>query len=559
MTEAAGTARGSATSFERVAAALSRQDIVWIAIAAGAITAVDLGRRILATNDEARFAMIAQDILTRGDWLFPRLNGAPYYNKPVLLAWLIALVSWPIGHVTQLTAVIPSALAAVGLVLAVFALGRDLFGRQAGRFAALVAMTSQGVFLHARVPMPDMLMAALIAASMWMLWATIRRPDSRAWLAFYALVGAAFWAKGPAGLLPLAVALIYAFRARRSGTRGSLHLVPGLALVAVIVGAWWGLGQFGDRGAVQHAIVVDQVMWYLPKAPTIAVIVAPLRELFGIAFPWVLLLPIVLVHAIRLVRARGTEREAVVFLVLWGAVTLLMVAASSQQRTRYYLPMVAPVALLIGWWTAAGVTTHGRAEKIPWRIYGITAVALVVATIGLPIAKGRWLPEDAHTSIPSSVVELSVLAAALGLTVAATLHGVLRDRLRHTFALAWAGAVIFLVAAYHGELERRNLAFDYPRMYAEIKPLIQDGRVVAAWGIPELPLSFYFADRLVAVDTDRELRQAVASDRRSLALLTEAALAQLAERDRAEVLMRRRVGFRPVVLVRYEATAPGTR
>ena len=40
---------------------------------------------------------------------------------------MIALASWPAGHVTQLTAALPSALAAVGTALVVFAVGRSLF------------------------------------------------------------------------------------------------------------------------------------------------------------------------------------------------------------------------------------------------------------------------------------------------------------------------------------------------------------------------------------------------------------------------------------------------
>jgi 4-amino-4-deoxy-L-arabinose transferase-like glycosyltransferase len=551
ITGAVVATRHRLARLEQWATATSRRDFVWIGLGTAALTVIDLGRRILATNDEARFAMIAQDVLTRGDWLFPHLNGGPYYNKPVLLAWLIAVVSWPVGHVTQLTAVIPSALAVVLAVLAVYGLGRDLFGRDAGRFAALVAMTSQGFYLHARLPMPDMLMTALIAASMWMLWSMMRRPRLYAWLGFYGLVGTAFWAKGPAGLLPLAIALVYAIRARRSGGRGSLHLAPGLGLLACVVGAWFLLGQLGDREAVRHAVVVDQLMWYVPKAPTIAMLTAPLRELFGIAFPWVLLTPIALVHAIRFLRGRGVEREAVLFLLVWGAVTFVMVAASHQQRTRYYLPMAAPVALVTGWWIAGSVVKHRRIDRMPWRIYGIIAVLLAIATLGLRAARGHWLPDDAQTSLPSSLFEVAVLAGALGLTIAALLHGVFHDRLRRTFAVAWIGSAVFLVAAYHGEVGRRNVAYDYPRMHADVKPLIHDGRVVAAWGVPELPLSFYFAERLVAVDTDRELRQAVSADPRSLAIVTESALDQLVDRDRAKILMRARLGYRSVALVRY--------
>src|SRR5437773_10020767 len=98
----------------------------------------DLGAVVFATNDEARFPLLARDILTRGDVWFPQLNGVVYQNKPLLLAWLIALVSWPIGQVTALTSLVPSILAAIALALVVYAAARDMFGADAGRYAGLV-------------------------------------------------------------------------------------------------------------------------------------------------------------------------------------------------------------------------------------------------------------------------------------------------------------------------------------------------------------------------------------------------------------------------------------
>ena len=164
-----------------------RRALLWVVGGAAVMVGVDLGRRILTTNDEARFPLLAQDILTRGDWLFPILNGSVYHNKPILLAWLIALVSWPLGYVTQFTAVIPSAVAAFATVLVIFGLGREMFGAAAGTYAALTAATTQGVFLHGRIPMPDMLMTAFITASLWMLW-RMTRGEPRAWVGFYVLV-----------------------------------------------------------------------------------------------------------------------------------------------------------------------------------------------------------------------------------------------------------------------------------------------------------------------------------------------------------------------------------
>jgi 4-amino-4-deoxy-L-arabinose transferase-like glycosyltransferase len=127
--------------------------------AAGGILFHDLGARVLTNNDEARFPMLARGILAGDDWLLPHLRGGLYLNKPALVAWLIALASWPRGAVTQTTAVIPSLLSALALVLVTAWTARRLFGGAAALVAGLVTLSMYGVYFLARVPLPDMTMA----------------------------------------------------------------------------------------------------------------------------------------------------------------------------------------------------------------------------------------------------------------------------------------------------------------------------------------------------------------------------------------------------------------
>src|SRR2546428_500303 len=91
-----------------------------------------------------------------------------------------------------------------------------MFGADAGRYAALVAVATQGFFLQARLPLPDMLMTLFITTALWHFWC-MTRSDAHAahWVGFYGFTAAAFWTKGPAGFLPLAVGLRWALVNRR--------------------------------------------------------------------------------------------------------------------------------------------------------------------------------------------------------------------------------------------------------------------------------------------------------------------------------------------------------
>ena len=529
---------------------LPRQ-VLWVVAAAPFMAGLELGRRIYANNDDARFAVLAQDVLAHGFRLFPDLNGVPYYNKPPLLAWLIALVSWPTGAVSQITAALPSAGAGVGLAFVVLALGRGMFGPDAGRVAALVAVATQGFFLQARLPLPDMLLTLLVTAALWHFW-RMTRDGARGthWIGFYGFTAAAFWAKGPAGLLPLAVALGCAVGNRGDGGWRRLRPLPGLALLVALVGPWWLFAFRTDGVAAHGAVVVDQLLWYLPVSIGVQSVAAPLRNSFGTLFPWVLVVPLVLVQAVRCARGSNAERRDVRALLAWAAVTFVVVAVSRQQRLRYYLPLVPPVALLVGWWVAIAVPRRRDAARVPWRAYAVLVALLAAATAGVLFASGG-LPQDAAVSLPASPVEALALAAALGAMLLALVWGVRRGRIGRAFAIAWLGSAAFVAGAYHWEVGRLNVANDYPRVAERVRPVLGDAAVVASWGLPELPLSFYLNRPVVGVKTSAALDR-VMSEKPAVAVVTEAALARREDRARLQVLVRDRLALQSISLIRQE-------
>jgi len=527
--------------------------LLWVIGGAAVMVGVDVGRRILTSNDEARFPLLAQDILTRSDWLFPTLNGAVYHNKPLLLAWLIALASWPLGYVTQFTAVIPSALAAFATALLIFGLGREMFGAAAGKYAALTAITTQGFFLHGRLPMPDMLMTVFITASLWMLW-RMARGAPRAWLGFYVFVGLAFWAKGPGGFMPLIVALAWAAVGRSPGRWRALSLPLGLPLLAAIVAPWPLIRLVRHAEGLRQAVVHNQLFWYLPHDVRPGMVAEPVQNAFGILFPWVFVVPIVLVEAARFLRQRGVERDAVFFLVVSSATMWVAIALSQQQRFRYYLPLVAPVALLVGWW-ASNAVARRFALRVPWRVCAAVGVLLVAAGVAGAFFRRNALSELAIVW-PAYVAQTLVLVATVGAVAAALLAGTRDRRLPRAFAAAWVGCAVLVMGGYHWELERRNAAYDYPGLRERMKPLLRESPVVATLGLADMPLAFYLRRPVVPAGTAGNLRDVVGGATPAVAIVTDRALTTLQAGDGFTVLMHDRLALRPIAVVGYRATAP---
>ncbi len=63
---------------------------------------------------EARNALMAREMLEDGLSLIPKALGRPYPDYPPLYFWLETVFSMPLGHVTPLSAVLPSAILLFG-------------------------------------------------------------------------------------------------------------------------------------------------------------------------------------------------------------------------------------------------------------------------------------------------------------------------------------------------------------------------------------------------------------------------------------------------------------
>lgn len=345
-----------------------RDQLEWDRLAGPALLIVsagllcfDFARRVLATNDETRFPVMARDILNQGHWWLPQINGATHLNKPPLYAWLIALTAWPTGAVTVRTASVPSILAALGTVAATYWIGRRLFTRRIARAAGLIVVTTYGVFTMARVPMPDMTFC--LAVTLAIAAFTEAEFEERRWMLalFYVAIGVAFWTKGPAALLALAVALVYSGTSHGwPGVARRLAVAPGLVLVALLVLPWWLADAAAGQGRFTDDIVVnDWLRWYLPlgkwhwKSVT-----DPIGEIVTILLPWSVLVPIAAWSASR---GNGREQSASRLLLVWGSTIFVLVAIGQQQRIRYYLPLCPPAALLIAVWCSNLQVQHRRA------------------------------------------------------------------------------------------------------------------------------------------------------------------------------------------------------
>ncbi len=84
------------------------RDLLWLVLALALIIGTGLGIRDPWPADEPRFASLARDMVQSGEWLFPRVGGDLYQDKPPLFFWMLAMCYTWFGSVK---AVVPDPVA----------------------------------------------------------------------------------------------------------------------------------------------------------------------------------------------------------------------------------------------------------------------------------------------------------------------------------------------------------------------------------------------------------------------------------------------------------------
>lgn len=307
-------------------------------------------------HGEAREGLVVQDIVTRGDWILPRRNGE-LPSKPPLFHWSAALVTKLLGA-SDGALRLPSAVAALVVVLAVYALGHALGGRVAAWLGSAILLGMVPFLDAAAVARVDMTFTAAITVALaaFRLWDAGRRPIARAFC--HGGIAAAVLAKGPAGaLVPIAVIVAFLASERRLGVLRTFWSWP-LALATVAVdGGWYALAAAdGGSAFLQLQIVHENLERVIGGAAfhhsERHTLVRMPWSLFVGLLPWSLILPW---SGVTWLRGRRPD-DAAWFLHAWWMTVLVIFTLSAGQRSVYLLPAAPAVALLAARWLAVRIS-----------------------------------------------------------------------------------------------------------------------------------------------------------------------------------------------------------
>jgi len=170
-----------------VAPKRARATLVWIVVVWAAFYAsFALVRPPLLDDADSVHAEVAREMLLRHDYVTLYANGIRYLEKAPLLYWSMAAGLKAFGAVgltgstaSTVAVRLPLAFAVLALALVCESFGRRMFrSANAGMYAALILLSSFGIFIFTRITIPDGMVCLWIATALWCFWRTEEIPSS---------------------------------------------------------------------------------------------------------------------------------------------------------------------------------------------------------------------------------------------------------------------------------------------------------------------------------------------------------------------------------------------
>lgn len=193
--------------------------MVWACLILPAVLfLMNLGGAPLFDVDEGAFSEATREMFERGDFLSTWLNGAPRFDKPILIYWCQAVFVWLLGP-TEWAFRLPSAIAATFWAQQVGIFAWKRFGRDAGLLACGMVATSLGPHIIGRAATADALLNMLLALALMDGWRHLEDGRRAPLLRSYLWIGLGALTKGPIALLvPGATTLLFALSSKRFST-----------------------------------------------------------------------------------------------------------------------------------------------------------------------------------------------------------------------------------------------------------------------------------------------------------------------------------------------------
>lgn len=346
------------------------------------------------TGDSGLYAAISKQMTESGDWLTLKINGELYDQKPHLLFWLAGIGIKLFGNTNFAFKIFPALWALAGVYFT-YRLGKALFSENAGRFAALVAATSQIFVLYLFDIHTDTVLQTGVVLALWQLTLYLKTNRAKHFILGFAGVGLGMLSKGPVGVVvPFFVVLFYLLFQKKYTHIFHPKWIPGILIALLVVSpALLHLYKsFGAEGIRFFFITNNFGRISGEYAGSSTDYFFYLHTIVWAFLPWTVFVVFALFFEIK-DWFSNKEKDAWgiallgSFLVFTGILTI-----AKGKAPNYFLLAVPVIAVITGKWTDIVFTVHNEQKLIRvQRIFLMVFLALF-AFVGFVFREGNgWL------------------------------------------------------------------------------------------------------------------------------------------------------------------------
>lgn len=460
-------------------------------------------------GEEPRRGLVAMEMLASGNWVVPTQQGLPFYSRPPLQNWIIALFSLPSGNVDLISIRLPSALATILCSLIVYVYARGFLTPSGALVSGLAFLTTGQVMELGRLGETEAMYTLIVSSSMLLWHLGDRRSWSPAlnWSTGYSLAALGMLAKGPQAPAYFVVViwgwLLLKGRWRELPTRSHAF---GLVVFLIIWNAWqipylleMGLNStlrmYGNDIAMRFE---DPSHWR-----TIRHLLEFPFEILACLLPWSTLLPVYASQTFR--NALGRRSEPAQFLAFSIAITFPTVWLVPGAHARYFLPLAPSFAVLIGiaieccwmsresfWW------------KNSWIRFTRTIALLVGATaVGFPLL--HWYKATGMI-VPSEVFPVGMSIVLLPLCLIGWRTAKAETRVERNVSAMTISACLGILFMGLVTNFLQAASNDTEKQIAVLKRQLPQGTKLVSVGLVEHIFPYYFRDPIRPIPHEQLLQ-----------------------------------------------------
>jgi len=437
---------------ERFNFILADKRLPWL-LCAGCLVAIfyQLGAAAVFEPDEGRNAERAREILVLNNWLIPHENFLPALDKPVFLYWLIA-ISYKVFGISEWSARLPSALAALGCLFVLYRFARIRWGLWEALWTVLILATGVEFFIFSRLVIFDMTLTLFTTIALCEFYSAAQAENKntrrRHCLLMYGAMALATLLKGPIGvMIPGMVFFFYLLLTRRWRLLAHMDMVIGALVFFVIVAPWYASAEARNPGYLRYFLLEENYLRFLTphfhRTKTWYYYFLVVSAGFA---PWSVLIPFIVKDF-----CKKAIDDRSLFLILWIVVPFVFFTLSNSKLPHYILPIFPALAILTA--TALMAIVGDASAKSRWPLtlpllaIGLYMVFLIVGSVwaGLLPRQIRQIVSQIGPSIWAFGVLLTVV---LGIFAFAGSKGKWREQ-RFVYFCYCSAAIIFLFLMGH--------------------------------------------------------------------------------------------------------------